>query len=286
MGRTRGGKSAQVLATAGDQDVAPWSRPVFRWAGSKKGILPLLRRRAPSSFARYIEPFAGSACLFFALNPGRAIISDFNAELMHAYRVLAAHPRVVTRIATGLPDDAEDYYAIRALDPSELSETDRAARFLYLNRHCFNGVYRTDRSNRFNVPKGTRAGQPLTEPEAVRCSSALRRCELVTGDFETTLARAGRGDFVYIDPPYTHVARRTYGEYGYGAFAKSDLERLLKRLHGLTALGAKVLLSYAVDKQVVGALEGWNIAIVPVRRRIAGGSTSSQAFEILASNFE
>lgn len=286
MSRKRGGSSTPTCAAGADQELRPWSRPIFRWAGSKKGILPLLRQRAPSSFARYIEPFAGSACLFFALNPRRAILSDFNAELMHAYRVLAKHPRVVTRIATGLPDDEADYYAIRALDPAELSETDRAARFLYLNRYCFNGVYRTDRFNRFNVPRGTRAGQPLIESEAVRCSLALRRSELLTGDFDTTLARAGRDDFVYIDPPYTSAVRQTYGEYGYGAFAKSDIERLLKSLHALTGAGAKILLSYAVDDDVIDALKGWNIVTLPVRRRIAGGSRSSQAFEILASNFE
>ena len=286
MSRTRGGRATTVLVAGAYQDVAPWNRPIFRWAGSKKGILPLLQQRAPSSFKRYIEPFAGSACLFFALNPCRAILSDFNAELMHAYRVLAKHPRVVTRIANGLPDDAADYYAIRALDPAKLSETDRAVRFLYLNRHCFNGVYRTDRSNRFNVPRGTRAGQPLTESEAVRCALALRQSELVTGDFETTLARAGRDDFVYIDPPYTNSVRQTYGEYGYGAFANSDIERLLGRLHMLTDLGAKVLFSYAVNEQIISALKGWDIVVIPVRRRIAGGSRSSQSFEILASNFE
>ena len=267
------------------QDPPPWSRPIFRWAGSKKGVLHLLRQCAPSSYNRYIEPFAGSACLFFALNPRRAVLADFNAELMHAYRLLAMHPRIVTRTAAGLPEVDTDYYAIRALDPDGLSEIDRAARFLYLNRHCFNGVYRTDRKNRFNVPRGTRAGQPLSEAEAVRCSLALRRSELLTGDFDATLAKARRDDFVYIDPPYTSTSRTTYGEYGYGAFATADVERLVTRLHSLTALGAKVLFSYAVDEEVIRALKGWNIASVPVRRRVAGGSRSSQAFEILASNF-
>jgi DNA adenine methylase len=286
MRKKRGGELALSEAADAGHQSAPWSRPIFRWAGSKKGVLHLLRQCAPSSFNRYIEPFAGSACLFFALNPRRAVLSDFNAELMHAYRVLAAHPRIVTRIAAGLPEEEDDYYSIRALDPAGLSELDRAARFLYLNRHCFNGVYRTDRKNRFNVPRGTRAGQPLSETEAVRCSLALRRSELLTGDFDATLAKARRDDFVYIDPPYTSAVRQTYGEYGYGSFATADIERLVTRLHSLTDLGAKVLFSYAVDKDVMGALKGWNIVSIPVRRRVAGGSRACQTVEMLASNFD
>ncbi|WP_200227293.1 DNA adenine methylase [Rubrivivax gelatinosus] len=286
MGSEQGDKAVPNTDFGVRPNVQPWSRPIFRWAGSKKGIIPLLQRRTPSSFDRYIEPFAGSACLFFALNPERAILSDFNAELMHAYRALAKHPRIVTRTASGLPNDAVAYYAIREVDPEELSETDRAARFLYLNRHCFNGVYRTNRQNCFNVPMGSRAGQPLTESEAIRCATALRRAVLVTGDFEATLDYAKRNDFVYIDPPYTSVARQTYGEYGYGAFSHADVKRLLNCLDKLSDKGAKVLLSYVADEEVVRSLKGWSVLTFPVRRRIAGGSRVSNAIEILASNFE
>ncbi|MFZ2653167.1 MAG: Dam family site-specific DNA-(adenine-N6)-methyltransferase [Burkholderiaceae bacterium] len=263
----------------------PWSRPIFRWAGSKKGILDHLRRCVPPVYGRYIEPFAGSACLFFALNPAKAILADFNSELMHAYGVLAKHPRLVIRMVSGLPDDASDYYAIRDLNPEKLPDLERAARFVYLNRFCFNGVYRTDRHNRFNVPRGTRAGRPLVEAEVVRCSVALRRAELLTDDFELTLGQARRDDFVYVDPPYTSAVRQTYGEYGYGAFSSNDVRRLHSRLEYLTKVGVKVLLSYSADRELLRLLEDWSVVILPVRRRIAGGSRSHETHEILASNY-
>lgn len=262
-----------------------WSRPLFRWAGSKRALLPQLANRAPRAYDRYIEPFAGSACLFFALNPQRAVLSDFNSELMHAYRMFALHPRRLVRMCEGLPEGPDAYYLVRSIDPATLDDLERAARFVYLNRRCFNGVYRTDRRNRFNVPLGSRTGPPLLEAEAVRCSAALRRSELITGDFEEALEHARRGDFVYVDPPYTTATRATYGEYGYGAFGEADLTRLLSSLHQLTRKGVSVLLSYTADDRVVEALEGWDVAHLPVRRQVAGGARNRKAIEILASNF-
>jgi DNA adenine methylase len=272
------------VATASKRDLA-WSKPLFRWAGSKRSLLPELHRCVPQTYRRYIEPFAGSACLFFALKPDRAVLSDFNADLMHAYRMFAQHPRRVVRLCEGLPNTSDAYYTIRAMDPSSLTQLEQAARFFYLNRRCFNGVYRTDKLNRFNVPLGTRTGPPVLEADAVRCSVALRKAELVTGDFACTLDRAARGDFVYLDPPYTTSTRATYGEYGYGAFGHDDIQRLLSALERLTARGVKVLLSYAVDAKVLDALEGWNVETLWVRRQVAGGAQNRHATEILASNF-
>ena len=136
----------------------PWCRPCFRWAGSKRSLLPSLLDCVPHSYDRYIEPFAGSACLFFALRPDRAILGDFNVELMQAYRTIAKHPRLIAREVLRLPASQAAYYRIRSLVPNLLTPLHRAVRFAYLNRYCFNGVYRTDRKNRFNVPQG--AGFP------------------------------------------------------------------------------------------------------------------------------
>jgi len=224
--------------------------------------------------------------LFFALRPSQAVLGDFNSDLISTYRVIARHPRIVSRKVSSLPDTCDVYYRIRALDTSTLSEIDRATRFMYLNRHCFNGVYRTDASNRFNVPRGTRAGRNLTEAEVYRCSLALRDATLVAGDFTNTLKVAKRNDFVYLDPPYSAVARPTIGEYGYGAFAKSDIDRLLELLHSLSTRGAKVLFSFTADRAVLSALKEWNVARIRVRRQIAGGARNAVVTEILASNFK
>jgi DNA adenine methylase len=268
------------------QRLSPWSRPLFRWAGSKRRLLPELQRSIPRDFSRYVEPFAGSACLFFALNPSRALLADFNAELMHAYEVVAKHPLLVHRTSDTLPiQDNCDYYDIRHIDPNSLTDVERAARFMYLNRYCFNGVYRTDRNQRFNVPRGSRPGRPLTQTEVLRCAHALSRCELRTADFEEILNDVDSADFVYIDPPYTHNDRPTLGEYGYGAFGPADLDRLIAALRRLTAIGAKVLLSYAQNERIVAQLDGWNIRTVAVRRQVGGGAKPRECREILASNY-
>jgi len=256
----------------------------MRWAGSKRRIVPHLLTCMPKQYVRYIEPFAGSACLFFALRPRVAILADFNDELMRTYRTIACHPRLVARAVASRPVGAAPYYSIRKLDPEQLNDVDRAARFMYLNRYCFNGVYRTNRENRFNVPFGSRPGMPLTEAEYVRCSIALRNSQLLCADFEETISLVQKDDFVYLDPPYLSSDRPSLGEYGYGAFARADLPRLYNALNALDRRGSKVLLSYANDPDLRDALKGWSIVEIEARRQIAGGTQPRFVTEILASN--
>ena len=141
--------------------------------------------------------------------------------------------------------DEESYYALRKVDPETLDPVGRAARFIYLNRLCFNGLYRTDQKGRFNVPYGTRTGRFPTEAHLYRCSVALRDADLRCGDFAETTSDAGQGDFVYLDPPYTRSPEHAYGVYGYGSFSAEDMSRMLTALHSLDRAGATFLFSYA-----------------------------------------
>ena len=152
--------------------------PVFRWAGSKRKVLPQLLQCVPKEYARYVEPFAGSGCLFFALRPSIAVLGDINADLIGAYLVIRDHPRLVARAAHGFKRDRDTYYRLRSTAPDSLIPVERAARFVYLNRYCFNGVYRVNRSGLFNVPMGTRTGGIPCESDFYRCSLALKRAEL------------------------------------------------------------------------------------------------------------
>lgn len=277
-------KVATAISELQERDT-PWCRPIFRWAGSKRSLLPILLRSSPSKFERYFEPFVGSACLFFALKPHSAILGDFNADLIQAYRILGRHPRLVARGVEDLPNTSAAYYRLRAACPETLSEISRAVRFTYLNRNCFNGVYRTNKLNRFNVPRGTRAGRALSEAEVVRCSIALRSAKLVVGDFEETLKPTRKGDFIYLDPPYSNNDRTTFGEYGYGAFGDQDIGRLIASLKRLSRLNAKVLFSYTENTEVLSAIKDWSVVRVRVRRQIGGAGNSRLTHEILASNF-
>ena len=130
------------------------ARPFLRWAGSKRQLLPRLRPLIEASPGRYIEPFMGSASLFFSLNKQHGVLSDLNEELVDTFLTVRAQPRLVARALAKLTNSESAFYRVRERDPKDLSPTARAARFIYLNRFCFNGLYRTNAKGRFNVPYG------------------------------------------------------------------------------------------------------------------------------------
>src|SRR6185295_4945248 len=129
-------------------------RPLLRWAGSKRKLLPKLVHYWGTGFSRYIEPFVGSGALFYALAPAGAVLSDLNGELIDALTTTRNKPDAVYDVLVTLRRGNKSYYALRAQDAATISIVERAARFLFLNRYCFNGLYRTDRFGRFNVPYG------------------------------------------------------------------------------------------------------------------------------------
>lgn len=262
-----------------------WPRPVLRWAGSKRRLLPTLMACVPDKFDRYIEPFLGSACLFLALQPKRAVLGDFNQELMAMYRILTTRSRLIAKRVHAMPDNDEFYYQLRAKSPLEMNQVDRAARFIYLNRYCFNGVYRTNRSNQFNVPRGRQTGRVPSVNEFIECGKAFRGMDLRPGDFEDCLADVRSGDFVYLDPPYASVARLDHGEYGYNSFKEKDIDRLITTLKRAANSGATVLLSYADVPMLATALPDWHRRQI-VTRRFVGGFNDRRAnvVELLMSN--
>ena len=243
--------------------------PILRWAGSKRSVLPLLKEAAPPHFARYFEPFCGSAGLYLALRPPVAQLSDINVDLIACYRTVRSEPRAVFQRLIAFPLTDEFYYQLRSQSVSDLSPVDRAARFLYLNRRCFNGVYRTNREGRFNVPVGRNTGLMPGAQRIISFATSIRRAKLLASDFESALAAATRDDFVYLDPPYFR-RRPTYGEYGYSTFRSPDVERLVAVVRGLHDKGVRVLLSYGGDDELGSRLPGFTSEPVRVRRHIAG----------------
>lgn len=240
----------------------------------------------PPAFDRYIEPFAGSGCLFFGLRPRSALLSDFNAELIDAYVTIRSHPRLVARETNRFPTDHDAYYTVRAMDPDLLDPVSRTARFTYLNRFSFNGVYRTNKQGQFNVPRGRDTGRIPQEREFYRCAVALRTAELVACDFEETCDRALTGDFVYLDPPYA-TSRPNHGEYGYGAFATADEARLFEVLHQLDRRGVQFLLSYGGSPPTADIPKRWQ-SVSLFSTRTVGGRTERRSAtpEFLLANYE
>ncbi|HVA63902.1 MAG TPA: Dam family site-specific DNA-(adenine-N6)-methyltransferase [Terriglobales bacterium] len=282
-------KPATPAGTAKQTGPAPSvdraGEPFLRWAGSKRKLIPALRQYCPPKFGRYFEPFAGSACLYFSLAPKRAVLGDFNKHLIGVYRAVRRDPAAVHRRLARYPKTQEFYYRLRSSPPLGIGNAEAAARFIYLNRYCFNGVYRTNRDGYFNVPRGTRTGSLPTKVALASCSSVLRRAKLVSGDFEATIADADKGDFVYLDPPYSTHEARERGEYGYGGFSSTDVERLARALATLDAKGAIFLMSYASTAEIKKTLRRWHQRPVAVRRHVAGfAKHRHQVTELLVSN--
>lgn len=262
------------------------AKPFLRWAGSKRQLLGRLVEFWPGGDATYIEPFAGSANLFFKLEPCSAILGDSNSGLMEVYEVVRDQPRALHDEFGGWENEERQYYRIRAIDPSTLCKAARAARLVYLNRYCFNGLYRTNAQGHFNVPYGGRkSGSLPTLHELEAASELLSRATLVTGDFTKTVKSAKTGDFVYMDPPFSVQGRRVFNEYGPESFGPSDLKRVRKALKHLDQLGATFLLSYADCPEGETLARGFRQMHVEITRRIAGSTGSrGTAKELLITN--
>jgi DNA adenine methylase len=262
--------------------------PFLRWAGSKRKLLPFLSGFWEPEYRRYVEPFAGCAALFFAIQPPRAILGDINRDLMDTFAVVRAKPDALHAALSALPAGETHYYQIRSQSTSKLSKFRQAVRFVYLNRHCFNGIYRTNTEGKFNVPFGGEKPGIIPPIETFRkCARLLERAVLYTGDFGRILSATGRGDFVYIDPPYAVESRRVFRQYGPREFAKKDLRRLGEHLKSMDSRGARFVVSYADCAEAREALERWNPRRVRVRRNVAGfGDSRRAAYELVGTNIE
>lgn len=265
----------------------PTCPPFLRWAGSKRRLVPVLRQFWKSHHKRYVEPFAGSACMFFAIDPPKALLGDINPELIATLNEVKHRVEPVIRFLSTLRQwDKDEYLRLRAMKPKELEKSERAARFIYLNRFCFNGIYRTNRRGEFNVPySGNRCGS-LPHVDTLRaCSLRLKTATFVNGDFDKVLEKTRAGDFVYMDPPYAILAKRSFTEYDPKSFNCSDISRLRDWMDALDSRGIDFLVSYAACDEAEILREGFWSANVSVRRNIAGFTASRRlSSEVLISN--
>lgn len=273
----------------GDRGVQPLQDcpPFLRWAGSKRRLLPILQKFWTNKHTRYVEPFAGSACLFFALKPPKAILGDLNAELVATYREVKYRLTAVLKDLHKIPlNSAEEYLRLRSADPQTLTSSQRAARFIYLNRYCFNGIYRTNLQGQFNVPfSGRRCGAFPGDQVFAQCARRLRTASFVSGDFEKVLRKTAPGDFVYMDPPFAVRARRVFREYDPSTFTHEDIVRLRSWMQRLHAARISFVVSYAESEESDILKRGFDYQVVSVRRNIAGFVGSrTLSNEIIISN--
>lgn len=245
--------------------------PFLRWAGSKRQILPILEKFWRPDYCRYVEPFVGSASLFFRIKPKKALIGDINRSLILTYQMVRRSPRRVHAILSRFPRNRDEYNRLRKLDVHDHTSAFKAARFIYLNRHCFNGLYRTNLAGQFNVPYGKQGAGPIpSEDHLVMVARRLRYTKIIAGDFENVLALTRRGDFVYMDPPYTVGSRRVFRQYAPQSFIAKDVERLHRRMQWLADKKIDFLVSYVDSPEADTLRAGFYSRDIVVRRNIAG----------------
>jgi DNA adenine methylase len=249
-------------------------------------LVPILATYWNPGFKRYVEPFAGSAVLFAHLEPQHALLGDLNVHLISTYRTVRDDPESVFNVLSDFKRGVEAYRRIRSEFHTEGNRIRRAAQFIYLNRFCFNGLYRTNLKGEFNVPYGAhKSGSLPTLSQICAWSSRLKRSRLHAGDFERLLDRTQPGDFVYMDPPFAVRERRVFRQYDPKTFSGNDVQRLQKSLRKLDRRGVRFVVSYAECEEAQLLASGFDVRKIFVRRNIAGFAASrARAAELLISN--
>ncbi|UCG23209.1 MAG: DNA adenine methylase [Chloroflexota bacterium] len=245
------------------------ARPFLKWAGGKRRLLgqyadyfPL-----PSTIGRYYEPFIGSAAVFFHLQPAGACLADVNQNLVEVYRAVQQDVESVIKALKAHKNEVDYYYRIRAQDPAGLTLAQRAARLIFLNRTCYNGLYRENQKGQFNVPFGRYDNPTICDEDRLRqASKALQGAELAVGDFESVVAPAGPGDFVYFDPPYVPLSdTSSFTAYNRFGFDLDDQRRLARVIERLTRRGCQVMLSNSSAELVYELYDRLEYRLVPIQ---------------------
>ncbi|CKH98225.1 modification methylase [Streptococcus pneumoniae] len=272
-------------------------QPFTKWTGGKRQLLPVIRELMPKTYNRYFEPFVGGGALFFDLAPKDAVINDFNAELINCYQQIKDNPQELIEILKVHQEyNSKEYYLdLRSADRDEridmMSEVQRAARILYMLRVNFNGLYRVNSKNQFNVPYGRYKNPKIVDEELISAISVYlnnNQLEIKVGDFEKAIVDVRTGDFVYFDPPYIPLSETSaFTSYTHEGFSFADQVRLRDVFKRLSDTGAYVMLSNSSSALVEELYKDFNIHYVEATRTNGAKSSSrGKISEIIVTNYE
>ncbi len=269
----------------------PKPRPFVKWAGGKRQIVSHLISRIPKEFGTYYEPFLGGGALLFEILPERAVVGDVNEELINAYLVIRDRVEELISDLKKHRNERDYYYRIRSLDPKSLDPVRRASRFIYLNKTCYNGLWRVNSRGMFNVPFGRYKNPKICDEENLRAVSEYLRSSdvrIVLGDYRETLKTAGEGDFVYLDPPYAPVSETSrFTEYVSGGFSEEDQIKLAEVFRDLDRRGCYVMLSNSDTPLVKELYRDYLIEVVEANRFINRVANRRRGYrELIIRNYE
>lgn len=257
------------------------AKPILKWAGGKTQMLNDILPKIPISYGKYIEPFLGGGALFFALQPEKSVIADSNPELINMYRQVADNVDEVIDHLRQYENTKEMFYTVREQDWSFLSKSEAAARTIFLNKTCFNGLFRVNKKGQFNVPYGKYKNPKICDIEALRAaSSVLQKAEILCGDYMLVLEHyAQPDDFIFLDPPYLPVsAYSDFKRYTKEQFYEEDHIELAKQIMRLHEMGCHVVLTNSNHPLVHELYSPFNIDVVQTKRYIScsGGNRKGE----------
>lgn len=270
--------------------------PVLKWAGGKTQLLEQIADRMPSEYNNYYEPFLGGAAVLFGISPARAFVNDGNEQLVNLYTQLkVAAESVIAKVneMDAASCTKELYYAVRERYNAKIAgrelDAECAALMIWMNKHCFNGLYRVNRRGLFNVPYNNRAGGRSIDESNVRAISGyLRNADITITclDFEEACGGAAAGDFIYFDSPYVpESATASFTDYTTDGFSLADHERLAALFQRLDGIGAKLMLSNNDVPLVRSLYKGYRIQSLDVKRMINRNANKRTGKEVLITNY-
>ena len=260
------------------------AKPVLKWAGGKTQLIPQLVPIVPNSYGKYIEPFIGGGALFFKLSPKAAVISDSNEELVNLYKVVKTDPKALIKKLSSMKNEEEFFYETRALKREKLDSVTAAARTVYLNRTCFNGLYRVNKKGEFNVPFGRYKNPRICDTEGILSAhQCLQNTEIVLGDYKEVLKTyAKKGDLVFLDPPYLPISQYSdFKRYTKEQFYEEDHYELAAEFERLINLGCYVILTNSNHPLVHQLYSDHKVQVIQTRRNISSDSEKRKGEDVI-----
>lgn len=270
--------------------------PVLKWVGGKRQLIPTLAPLLPNRITSYCEPFVGGGAMLFHLQPNTAYVNDINGDLICVYTVIRDNVEELIKELKQYKNESEFFYAVRDWDRrpdkyASLSELQKAARILYLNKTCYNGLYRVNNAGEFNSPFGNYKNPNIVNEPVLRAVSAYFNSATIrfsSLDYAEVLSNVKKGTFVYLDPPYDPISETaSFTGYSKGGFSKDDQIRLRKCCDDLDRRGIKFMLSNSATNFIMEQYSTYNIITVQAKRAINSvASKRGDVNEVVVRNYE
>jgi DNA adenine methylase len=262
--------------------------PILKWAGGKTQMLDDILARVPDSYGKYVEPFIGGGAVYFRLDKKDSVIADSNPELINMYQMVAGHCDEVIDILLTYKNDEKMFYETRALEWEKLTPIEAAARMIYLNRTCFNGLYRLNRKGMFNTPFGRYKNPKICNVEKLHAASeVLKHTTIICGDYLDVLQEnAAEGDFIFLDPPYVPISDYAdFKRYTKEQFYEEDQRNLANEVDRLVSIGCKVMLTNSNHPLVHELYGKYRIEIIQTKRNINRNGNKRKGEDVIVTTY-